>query len=308
MKHSTLKLLFITFVLNICNLHVFGQDLTGIRIDVIGSRYSDVMYVLSVPTCTRGFDNGWDGYKMFGTNSNAPTIYAQEPGGNFQVDVIPDMHDTYIAFKAGEDRRYTLSFYCQKLEVYYKNLYLVDLLTDKIVDIYTSGTTYTFDVEPTLTPETRFKLITSLPGSAPAPADTAVVIEEPSVPVDTVVAVPPVPEDTVAVELPVVPEEPVVVEEPVIEEPVIVEDPKNKKDKKEKKLKIGHANRTIVIENPGKGKGRFVAYNAITGKAVQEGSINAEGATTIELNAKPGAYVLKASTATEEVTLNVVLP
>ncbi|MDD3321812.1 MAG: hypothetical protein PHS59_10255 [Paludibacter sp.] len=221
MKTLTFKSIIISLVLLIGISQVSAATLTGIRIDVIGSRYSDQAYFFSVATCTRYFDNGWDGYKMIGTNTLAPVIYGDEPGGKFQVDAIPDLNETYIAFRAGEDTEYTLSFYSENLTLQYSQLYLVDLENNNTVDLMTTKT-YTFSVAPTTDAVQRFKLITSLPVAVIDPVvETPVVdpaVETPVVEpeVETPVA------DTVVVEIPsvdTVVETPVV--EPEVETPVV---------------------------------------------------------------------------------------
>ena len=126
MKTSTIKsvsaIIFLFFSLST----LFSQNAVGIRIDVKGTRYSDQMWIFSVPTTTRAFDNGWDGYKMFGTSTRIPQIFAMEETGNFQVNAVPDMNETYIAFKAGQDTVYTLNFTTQNLSMYYQALYIKD--------------------------------------------------------------------------------------------------------------------------------------------------------------------------------------
>ena len=134
----------------------FSQNYPGLRIDVVGATSSDQMWVFYEPTCTRGFDNGWDGYKMTGTV--AMQIYAAEATGNFQVDAVPDMNNTYIAFQAGSDTQYTMTIVSQYLSPTYSSLYLIDSVANQTVNIFTSGTTYTFTATNT-TPVKRFKLL-----------------------------------------------------------------------------------------------------------------------------------------------------
>ena len=157
MKTITLKPLVVTIALFVFMLQGFSQ-ITGTKIDVQGAYYSDQMWVFSVPTCTRYFDNGWDGYKMLGTTS-APQIYAIEPDGNYQVDAIPNFNNTVIGFIAGTDVTYTMTFTNQYFSPTYTNLYLIDSVANKKIDIYTSGTKYTFTAT-NRTPVKRFKLVT----------------------------------------------------------------------------------------------------------------------------------------------------
>ena len=87
MKTSTQKTLFATLVIMFVASQAFGQ-MNNTRIDVKGSRYSDCMWMFAVPSCTTGFDNGWDASKMFATNPIVPSIFAWEGDSYFQIDVI----------------------------------------------------------------------------------------------------------------------------------------------------------------------------------------------------------------------------
>lgn|ERR1035437_3372659 len=93
-------------------------------IEVKGTRYSDIMWIITDQACTHKFDNGWDGYKMSGS-SLTPQIYAMESDGNYQVNSIDDINNTNIGFQTGEDSIYTLVFNHQNLASRYKALYLV---------------------------------------------------------------------------------------------------------------------------------------------------------------------------------------
>jgi len=138
---------------------VSSTDMVVTVIDIKGNRYSDRMWIFSVPECTRDFDNGWDGFKMFGSPLT-PQLYSMEANGNFQVNSVPDINETNLGFFAGEDSIYTLTFTNYNTEKRYKKLFLVDLLENKTIDIYTSGTQYTFKAAHTAAPVKRFQIIT----------------------------------------------------------------------------------------------------------------------------------------------------
>ena len=157
----------VTLAVIFISLQAFSQTYTGIRIDVVGATTSDQMWVFATPGTTRGFDNGWDGYKMTGTV--ATQIYAVEAAGNFQVDAVPDMNDTYIAFQAGYDTQYTITVTAQALSAYYTGLYLIDSITNAKVDIYNTGSKYTFTATNS-TPVRRFKLMAV---TTPPPTNTS---------------------------------------------------------------------------------------------------------------------------------------
>ena len=114
MKTITLKSLLVNMALLMIVFHAYSQDLVGTRIDVRGARFSDQMWLFSVASCTNEFDNGWDGFKMFGTPL-APQLFAIEPDGDYQVASIPNYNDTFLGFSAGIDSVYTFTFTHQNL-------------------------------------------------------------------------------------------------------------------------------------------------------------------------------------------------
>ncbi len=311
MKTITLKSVIVSLMIVLSLTQISAQDLVGFRIDVLGSRYSDQLYLFSVPTCTCNFDNGWDGFKMIGTNSLAPIIYAEEPGGKFQVDAIPDFNETQIAFKAGEDSEYILSFFTQNLSRFYSSLYLVDLVENKTINLMTPGITYTFSVESTTAPVIRFKIITQLP-VVEVPADTTV-IEDPVIDPAT-----PTPTDTIIVEDPIIdpvidpvtptPTDTLIVENPV-EDPVITDPTDNgngDKDKKDKKIKIKVSKKHISIENDSDNNGLVRIMDAKIGMIVKEYTFKRDGTTEIEVNVSAGIYVIQAATQEEETSVSTV--
>ncbi|HEY6914356.1 MAG TPA: hypothetical protein VI413_06750 [Paludibacter sp.] len=276
MKTSTLKSLIVTLAIILSSSQAFAQNMVDTRIDVKGSRYTDQMWVFAVSTCTRDFDNGWDAYKMFGSVVT-PQLFAWEANGNFQIDAVPDFNNTYLGFRAGEDSVYTFTFNHEYVDQMYTQLYLIDSVANKTVNIFASGTQYTFTVQKTDMPVKRFKIVTSLPTPpvVVAPTDPVVVVTP-----DTVVA----------------PTEPVVT-------PV---DNKGKKDKV-KKIKVYNVDKTLVVDNTGKEKGMLKLYNAVTGKLVKTVSFNATAVTRIPTELKSGSYVVYANTSTEDVTTTVVI-
>ena len=138
---------------------VSNTDLTSTMIDLIGQHYSDRMWIFTEATCTRSFDNGWDGRKILGS-SLAPQIYAIEPDGDYQVNSVSDMHNTDLAFQAGDEVEYTLKFTHENIQQRYAGVYLVDLVENKTVDVTQSGSTYTFATAQADVPSKRFKVLT----------------------------------------------------------------------------------------------------------------------------------------------------
>ena len=143
------------------------------RIDINGTRFSDKMWIFTDPTCTRGYDNGWDGYKFLGS-SLAPQLWAMESSGDYQVDAVSDINNTNLGFITGEDTNYKLTFTHENLNLQYPALYLVDLLDPNnpvFTDITQSGSTYSFSAVQSSTPVSRFKIVTS-PGIATGISNT----------------------------------------------------------------------------------------------------------------------------------------
>jgi len=165
MKTSTFKSLLVKLALILMVSQASAQSLVGTRIDVKGAFYSDKMWIFTVATCTRNFDNGWDGFKMFGSPIT-PQLFALEPDGNYQIDVIPDINNTYLGFSAGIDSVYTFTFTHQNLAVGYKQLYLIDSVANKSVDIYQNGSTYKFKAFASSNPVKRFRIVTSKPNES----------------------------------------------------------------------------------------------------------------------------------------------
>ncbi|MEI8086771.1 MAG: T9SS type A sorting domain-containing protein [Paludibacter sp.] len=131
------------------------------RIDVKGTGYGDRMWLISEPTCTRGFDNGWDGYKSL--YNSVTQIFAIETSGDYQVNSVANINNTYLGFQAGASETYTMTFTHENMESQYPALYLIDLMNNnQVTDITLSGSTYSFSANATGTPDKRFKIVTSL--------------------------------------------------------------------------------------------------------------------------------------------------
>jgi hypothetical protein len=295
MKTTTFKSVLLAFTLVILSSLVNAQDLVGTRIDVQGSRYSDQMWIFAVSTCTTGFDNGWDGYKMFGSSTVIPQIYAAEPSANFQIDAVPTFNNTYISFKAGEDTVYTMTFTNQLVETLYSELYLVDSVANCKVNILSSGTKYTFNVQPTSAPVKRFKIVAVTPSQVVVPTPPVVV------PTDTVVTVPTTPEVTPTT--PAAPIDTVVTAPTNPTKPVITKPAKDKT----KKVKVHNSKKNIVIENSSKEKGKAHIYNAKNGKLQKTYNFNANGKTEIATSLPTGTYIIQTITNSEEATTTVVI-
>ena len=135
------------------------SDKVGTEIDLVGTHYSDKMWLFSEPGCTSGFDNGFDGFKMAG-NAFTPQLYSLGSDGIYQVNTTDNVNDTEIAFQAGSDVEYRMIFTNQNITKQYQALYLLDLVENKTVDITQSGTEYLFQAESTPKPINRFRIVT----------------------------------------------------------------------------------------------------------------------------------------------------
>ena len=138
---------------------VSTTDKTYMEIAVNGEHSGDCMWLFNKPGASKGFDNGWDGYKMAGA-LGTPQIFAMEESGNYQVSTSEEMNNTYLGFQAGQDVEYTLKFTHQNLKNNYAAVFLVDLVENKTIDITESDTKYTFLAESTSTAVKRFKIAT----------------------------------------------------------------------------------------------------------------------------------------------------
>ena len=129
------------------------------RIDVTGNNTQDKMWIFTKDSCSRSFDNGDDGVKILGT-ALQPQIYAIESDGNYQINAVNDMNNTNIAFQAGEDTEYTLTFTHEHADSKYEKIYLHDLVENTVSDITMSGSEYKFTAVSTPQPVNRFRIIT----------------------------------------------------------------------------------------------------------------------------------------------------
>lgn len=136
-----------------------SSDKVYLEVSLRGEHYGDRMWLINEPGTTRGFDNGWDGYKLSGA-VGTPKLFAMEESGNYQISTSSDLNNTYLGFQAGIDLEDTLTFKSENLGLKYDGVYLVDLVENKIVDITKSGTQYAFKAESTAAPVKRFKITT----------------------------------------------------------------------------------------------------------------------------------------------------
>jgi hypothetical protein len=136
-----------------------ASDKVYMQITLKGKRYGDRVWLIDEPGTTHDFDNGWDGYKLFGA-VGTPKLFAMENDANYQISTSGDINNTYLGFQAGVDLEDTLTFKSENIGTRYSRIYLVDLVENKVIDIAKSGTQYTFKAEATPAPIKRFKIVT----------------------------------------------------------------------------------------------------------------------------------------------------
>lgn len=138
-----------------------------ITMDVIGQNSSDRLYLITADEASKGYDDGWDGYKFI--TPNLAQLYAFDSDGNrLQVNSDNNLNDTYIGFTSGGETSYKLRFTFSKVDEAYTDVFLEDLVTG-VSHILKDGLTLTF-TPSSGTAEKRFKL-TAKPGKK-KPGDT----------------------------------------------------------------------------------------------------------------------------------------
>lgn len=104
------------------------------------SGYGDMLYMWEHANFEEGYENGWDGGKMYG-EGGVPQLYAITPDGKMAVNCVPNYEGVQIGFKAGEDDAvYTFTF---EYEADAEVLYLHDKQTGEYTRIV-SGNSYAF--------------------------------------------------------------------------------------------------------------------------------------------------------------------
>ena len=127
-------------------IFVQGQDNT-----------SDVMWMIHQESCTSYFDNGWDGYKMFG-NDYSPQIFANENTDYYQVNSVGNFDQTYIGFKAGADSVYTIRLTKDGIDAKYSSLQFIDLKENISTTIDNDTVEYKFKASPGELTDKRFMI------------------------------------------------------------------------------------------------------------------------------------------------------
>jgi hypothetical protein len=130
------------------------------RIDVKGERFSDRLWIFTDSRCSRTFDRGWDGRKMFGS-SQTSQLYAIEENENYQINATDNMNETALGFMAGNDSKFKLTFTHKNLDLSYSKVYLVDAVDNKTIDVTANGSEYEFMANSGSLATQRFKILTN---------------------------------------------------------------------------------------------------------------------------------------------------
>ncbi len=139
-----------------------ARMMTSSRIEVTGATTSDCMWLMTNPTCSSEYNNGWDGTKILGPLCNLQ-IYSKENDGNiYQVNTTNDINGMQIWMRTAADSVYTIKFTNEYLSLSYSNLYLFDIENKTITDVTATGSTYTFIAKSNAVDKCRFVVFTSM--------------------------------------------------------------------------------------------------------------------------------------------------
>ena len=128
------------------------------RIEVESKNGIDKLWLFADEQLSRKYDNGYDAKKMTGS-SLQQQIFAVEDDGDYQIDATDNLNNTKIAFQAGQEQDYKMTFYQTNIDKKYSGLYLFDMVENKTTEITESGSVYNFKANPTPKAVTRFRII-----------------------------------------------------------------------------------------------------------------------------------------------------
>lgn len=131
----------------------------GMMIDLIGTTFSDRMWILVDDRCTPEYDNGFDGRKMLGFE-NASQIYGKATDGIYQIFALSDVNHATIAVQPGLESQLKLKFTHQNMDIKYPKLFLMDLKENTVVDISNNESEYIFTASANDSFD-RFKIVST---------------------------------------------------------------------------------------------------------------------------------------------------
>lgn len=130
--------------------------LSYLEIELNSASTIDKLWLFSVAGTGERFDNGWDGRKHFGTAT--AFIYAPTADGNMQVNTTHNIVGTSIAFVPNEDKHYCLTLKKSNLDTQNDPLYLIDLVSNKVIALDSEISTYEFSAGHKGTASIRFMI------------------------------------------------------------------------------------------------------------------------------------------------------
>lgn len=127
-----------------------------LTVSLLSKTTHDKVWLFSQEGTSDKFDNGWDGYKYFGT----PTafIYSESPIGPLQVNTSSSLNGKILTLQPNEDTEYSLVFSKSNLDDH-GDLKLLDLVTQKIIPLTNKRTEYHFTANHAGKAIKRFMLI-----------------------------------------------------------------------------------------------------------------------------------------------------
>ncbi|MGC3978117.1 MAG: T9SS type A sorting domain-containing protein [Paludibacteraceae bacterium] len=131
-----------------------ANNLSYLKIEVKSNSMYDTAWLFEKENTSHLFDNGWDGYKLLGTEGMG--LYFDEEIGKLQVNTLNNIDSTYISFKAGSETQYTMTFDSENLLNKYQNLYVIDLVEKKSIKLNSNIVTYHFFANNNISAEKRF--------------------------------------------------------------------------------------------------------------------------------------------------------
>lgn len=138
-----------------------SQEPSSTVINLTGEFGSDKLWLFTHHKFSNDFDNGYDGYKMEGS-ALKPQLYAVSNGTKYQINSIPELDNSTLMFKAGQDSEYSLKIKHDAATLAkYSKIYLHDLIENVIVDISSENNEYHFTSNATPEAQVRFKIIAS---------------------------------------------------------------------------------------------------------------------------------------------------
>lgn len=123
---------------------IHPAPLPALYLDVKDTRSTDRLWIFMNDTCSKSFDNGWDGEKLM-SKTDAPQLFALLPDRNYQVFTTNSIRNVLIGFMTGKEQHYELVVTHRETGgLYPEGIFLDDLVTGTRTDISADGARYSF--------------------------------------------------------------------------------------------------------------------------------------------------------------------